>query len=94
MSQVQNFVAREKRKSGVNKPLSKEELRQYCEENSQQPDDRNQPFVIGSVIGEQIFVGWSTRKLLAMQHNSTNICVDATYKIVLLNWPILVSLKI
>jgi hypothetical protein len=93
MKQIQNFVAYEKRKNSINKPLSVEELRQYCVANSEQPADENKPFVAGFKISgpDQVCVVWSTKKLLEKQRNNITFCVDATYKITSINWPIMVS---
>ena len=93
MLQIQNFVAYEKRKSGINDPMTLEELKIHCEENSSTPIDENVPFIVGYDVSNErkVCVVWSTRKLLRLQHSATNICVDGTYKIMSLNWPILVK---
>jgi len=47
MSQVQNWAAYEKRKSGLNAPKTLAEFRAHCESNSAEPEDENEPYIIG-----------------------------------------------
>jgi len=93
MSQVQNWAAYEKRKSGLNAPMTLEELRAYCVLNSAEPEDENEPYIIGykAEIQEEICIVWSSKKLIQLQHKSHTFSVDGTYKLMSLNWPILVN---
>jgi hypothetical protein len=51
MRQVQNWASHEKRIRGLNASMSLEELRAYCESNSAEPEDENEPYVIGYTSG-------------------------------------------
>ena len=88
MKQIQNFVTRVKQQSGINNPMTLEELKIHCEET-----DENVPYIVGYDVSNErkVCIVWSTKKLLRLQHSATNICVDGTYKLTSLNWPILVN---
>ena len=93
MKQIQNFVTRVKQQSGINNHMTLEELKIQCEENSSTPIDKDVPFIVAYDVSNErkVCIVWSTKKLLRLQHSATNICVDGTYKIMSLNWPILVN---
>jgi muramidase (phage lysozyme) len=93
MRQVQNWASHEKRIRGLNASMSLEELRAYCESNSAEPEDENEPYVIGYKAETQkdLCIVWSSKKLIQLQHKSHTFSVDGTYKLMSLNWPILVN---
>lgn len=86
LSQIQNFIAREKKPDGIN--LTSEDLRNYFEEHSAVPEDENAFFCSGFQLqgsGENVMfcLSWTTSKLAAYQRISGSLQIDSTYK---LNW--------
>lgn len=59
-------------------PFTDEQLRQYCLSKIYQPDDPDEPYVVGWKYksNEAFYVLWSTADLLQRQLNSPFIQVD------------------
>ena len=91
--QIQNFVAYHKRTVGINARMNEAELREFCAQHSTQPAAMDQPYIVYHSItsAKDVFILWSTPHLLAKQRNfQPNFCIEGTYKITSLNWPVLV----
>jgi hypothetical protein len=92
LNQIQNFVGREKAKSGDSKPMTIHELQQFCTSNADESLDENSAYIIRHSIdsADRFIIVWSSTKLLNLQKQWKIICVDATYKILSYGYPILV----
>jgi hypothetical protein len=93
--QVQNYVYWQKQKEGLSKPMTVHQLQQYCAKTVESTDI-DKPFVVSSYLGEEasqgnFLIAWSTPRLLNLQRSSSLICLDATYKLTLDGFPILVN---
>jgi hypothetical protein len=80
----------------LNRPISLEQLRDYCVQQSAEPAEPHTPFVVAhrTEAADRIVVIWTTKHLLSAQRQWKTLAIDGTYKINTLNWPILVSLDL
>ena len=73
-----------------------EDLRNYANENIQEPLDINEAYIVGFdtlIVNEaqQFCLVWSTRRLKSLQSWSRSIQLDRTYKLKWLRFPIIVA---
>lgn len=89
--QVSNCISNYKRKN--NKMTNVQDFITYCEDNSHVPEDEHQPFILDfetDADNSMIRMVLSTRKLLSLNAMGNRVHIDATYNLMIENFPTIV----
>ncbi|KAH7704700.1 hypothetical protein AAVH_28103 [Aphelenchoides avenae] len=90
LEKIQWFVGRQRKPNS--EPVTDNQLREYCERMSTEPEDENTAFVLAYDVPstKSFYIVWTTKKLLERQLASKHLQADATSSVNWHNWPLLV----
>lgn len=94
--QISNLIHRFKVKQYGPRNMTLNELKLYCDKHKNVPDDQDEVFVAetyfqpGIEVVDELRIFLTTKRLICMATKANHLCIDANYKLLWLDYPVIV----